>query len=214
MAHQLAAAICDLAAPPVKPTFLRIILQMEEGNVMPCAAVLHTRGRGGSAEASVHTGYVTEPFDPEPIVNVSAPAYLLPSSAAGVDLFARDLVASLSWPHPMQAPLTDQICSLTPPAQYNPALNWTSAELALIPEDAVKARPHEPGPGDAGAEPQARLCMGVEAPTLGGCEMPSACALYASQHAHMIPGTRGRGSPAEYAAKYERLRQEDAGRCG
>ena len=103
--HPLAEAICELAAPPGAPTYLRLQAYGGDNNGVHApsfAVLLHLRPRHHAAglEIAVHCamaeaeedGFVSCTLAPEAGV-----LYAVPQTAAGIDGFVQDLINTGSW---------------------------------------------------------------------------------------------------------------------
>jgi hypothetical protein len=132
--HSLAEAICELAAPPQEPTYLR--LQAYHGDTPSFAVVvLHLRPRHHAAglEIAVHCAVVEEE---ELVYYVDAAEagvlYAVEQTAAGIEAFVQDLITTGSWEYEGD---TNSLRLYTTPD----AANWSKVDLQLCAATAVHA---------------------------------------------------------------------------
>lgn len=223
MAHQLAEAICELAAPPLQPSFIRILAHQGDLPALTLLLHVHPRPLAAGLEIAVYSGFaeLEENGQEATSTRISrhGAVYAVPCTPAGMEQFVSDLVALSpgEWGD-------GEVCQLELPRVSPVQEEWTSVVLHLLPPSAVQARPHE------GPQPPSPTRLRVGMPTalfpdeaLAAAEVDNRAARYASsqealrQAAAASTGSRSGAAAAarpqpdsqtEFQAKYRRLRDE------
>jgi hypothetical protein len=134
--HPLAEAICELAAPPLAPTYLR--LQACRGDTPSFAVVLHLRPRHHAAglESAVHCAAANVEVEGIACYVHAAEAgalYAVPQTAAGIEAFVADLINTGSW----ETGYGDQTLCL--PERYYRFDSWSAIQVQLCAASSVVA---------------------------------------------------------------------------
>ncbi|KAL4422499.1 hypothetical protein ABPG75_008696 [Micractinium tetrahymenae] len=90
--HPLAEAICELAAPPLRPTVLRMMAR--HGDYLTATLLLRIRPRPLAAglEVAVHSGVSDTEEGEQAVLSLAGVLYGLASTDEGIQTFARDIL--------------------------------------------------------------------------------------------------------------------------
>ncbi|PRW44895.1 DNA polymerase III subunit delta [Chlorella sorokiniana] len=135
MAHHLAEAICELAAPPLQPSFIRLVAR--QGDFPSLTLLLHVRPRQlvAGAEVAVYSGNAEDEEATVARVSRRGNIFALRQTQAGLEQFVSDLIDTSpeEW--------DDRPCKLALPLKHSPYSEaWDSMQIQLLPPSDVQLR--------------------------------------------------------------------------
>ncbi len=137
MAHYLAESICELAAPPLQPSFIRLVAH--HGDYPTLVLLLHVRPRQLAAgiEVAVYSGTAEDEEGTQADVSRQGAVFAVQQTQAGLEQFAADLIAS----SPEEYDDGAGPCQLTLPLYHSAVAGaaWDSVQLHLLPPSTVQA---------------------------------------------------------------------------
>ena len=156
--HPLAELICELVAPPLAPSYLRVQASDEGSPTQVLLVHVCRRREAAGAEAAVYGGYAEDDNGRQLCLSPQGPLYALPDDAAGLAAFATDLVSLAAtvfharWGEFMQLQLP--VRSDRP--EYAP-MAWESVTVGLLDPSVVQALPLAPALPNDPQGPRYRL---------------------------------------------------------
>ena len=141
MAHYLAEAICELAAPPLQPSFIRLVAR--QGDDPNLAILLHVRPHQLSAglEVAAYSGIAQGEEATEVHIRRQGTVFAVRQSQAGLEQFVADLITTSPEEY------DDRACKLLLPFEYSKyGAAWDSMQLDLLaPSEVQLGAPVGPG---------------------------------------------------------------------
>ncbi|KAI7838329.1 hypothetical protein COHA_007898 [Chlorella ohadii] len=181
MAHYLAESICELAAPPLQPSLIRIAAS--QGDYHSLLLLLHVRPRRLAAgiEVAVYSGLEEDDMGAVARIRRQGIIYAVRQTQAGLEQFVADLIASS--PAEFDEPAT-RPCKLGLYPWHTGDEEWDSVQLDMLPPSTVR-RPVHQGPTLPSADWMRVTMPSIFSPdsSLGDAEVRNRAADYAEKQA-------------------------------